>query len=136
VKTSGGKGLHLSIPLNSAAATDETTKRFALALGKLVEARAPDRATVDMAKAGRAGKVFVDWSQNDRAKTTVAPYSLRVRERPTVSTPVTWDEVHDAFDARAPERLVFELPDVLARVERLGDLYADNLTVRQELPAL
>jgi bifunctional non-homologous end joining protein LigD len=135
VKSSGGKGLHLSVPLNAASATAEDAKRFALALGQLLEARVPDRVTTTMAKAARPGKVFVDWSQNDRAKTTICAYSLRIRDRPTVSAPVTWDEVQDAFDASEPERLVFEIDAVLARVEQHGDLYADNLAVRQELPA-
>jgi bifunctional non-homologous end joining protein LigD len=136
VKTSGGKGLHLSIPVNTGDVTDDQTKRFALALGQLLESRARDRVTTNMAKAGRRGKVFVDWSQNDRAKTTICAYSLRIRERPTVSTPVTWDEVREVLDARDPDRFAFEAGAVLERVERLGDLYAGNLTVRQELPSL
>ena len=136
VKTSGGKGLHLSMPLNTGLATDEETKRFALALGQLLESRDKKRVTVDMAKERRGGRVFVDWSQNDMHKTTVCAYSLRIRERPTVSTPVTWDEIDDALTAGDPDALTFEAPDVVARVEELGDLYADTLTVEQELPAV
>ena len=96
----------------------------------------PDRVTVAMAKNQRPGKVFVDWSQNDANKTTVAAYSLRLRPEPTVSTPVTWDEVSDALDAGDDGALTFETADVLARVEALGDLYAGNLTDAQTLPAL
>jgi bifunctional non-homologous end joining protein LigD len=136
VKTSGGKGLHLSIPLNSGRATHEDTKRFALALGQLLQARDEKRVTVDMAKERRTGRVFVDWSQNDSFKTTVCAYSLRIRERPTVSTPVSWEEIEDAVDADNPEALTFETADTLARIAAHGDLYADTLTVRQELPEL
>jgi bifunctional non-homologous end joining protein LigD len=133
VKTSGGKGLHLSVPLVGGGATDKQTKEFALALGQLHESRDPKRVLVDMAKEKRPGKVFVDWSQNDRHKTTVCAYSLRVRDRPTVSTPVAWDEL---ADATAPDDLHFEAPDVPARVEEHGDLYVESLTLHQELPDL
>ena len=136
VKTSGGKGLHLSVPLNTArgdARGDEAVRARARAAAR---ARDPKRVTVDMAKDQRPGQVFVDWSQNDSHKTTVCAYSLRIRERPTVSTPVTWDEVDDALDAGDADALTFEAADVLDRVEELGDLYADTLTVQQELPAL
>jgi bifunctional non-homologous end joining protein LigD len=136
VKTSGSKGLHLSVPLNNGGATSEDTSRFALAVGQLLEGRDPKRVTVDMAKEKRVGRVFVDWSQNNRHKTTIAPYSLRIRARPWASTPVTWDEVGDALDGGDPDALTFEAADTLARVDELGDLYADNLTLEQELPAL
>jgi bifunctional non-homologous end joining protein LigD len=133
VKTSGGKGLHLSVPLHGSQATDDDTKKFALALGQLMEHRDPKRVLVDMAKSRRPGKVFVDWSQNDRHKTTVCAYSMRVRAHPTVSTPLSWDEVADTSSADA---LHFEAPDVVARVGAHGDFYAESLTVEQELPAL
>jgi bifunctional non-homologous end joining protein LigD len=136
VKTSGSKGLHLSIPLNHTGPTAEDPKRFALALGQLLESRDPARVTVDMAKPKRVGRVFVDWSQNDRHKTTVCAYSLRIRPRPWASTPLHWDEVEAAHDSADPDTLTFEAPDTVARVAELGDLYADNLTVVQELPAL
>jgi len=136
VKTSGGKGLHLSVPLNGAPATDDDTKNFALAIGQMLVARDPKRTTVNMAKSERTGRVFVDWSQNDRHKTTICAYSLRIAERPFVSTPVTWDEVHAALDAGDPDALTFEAPEVLARVEAGTDHYAASLTERQELPAL
>jgi bifunctional non-homologous end joining protein LigD len=134
VKTSGGKGLHVGVPV--LGATSDETKALARALGQLLEKRDRRRVTTTMRRDLRTGKVFVDWSQNDRHKTTVAVYSLRANARPTVSTPVSWDEVADACDAREAERLVFETADVLERVERLGDLYAPNLTLGQPLPAL
>jgi bifunctional non-homologous end joining protein LigD len=133
VKTSGSKGLHLSVPLHSDADA-ETTKGFARALGDVLENRAPDRITIDMARARRAGRVFVDWSQNDRHKTTVCAYSLRARHRPTVSAPVTWDEIEAATAVGDAGALSFEAGAVLDRVEHLGDLYADNLTLEQHLP--
>ncbi len=135
VKTSGSKGLHLSVPLNPRHGdpiTDDDTKKFALALGQLLEQR-DDRVTTNMAKDQRGGRVFVDWSQNDRHKTTVAPYSLRIRKLPTASTPIAWDELDAAHDAAA---LVFDVPTLIERVERLGDLWSDALTVHQQLPAL
>ena len=105
VKTSGGKGLHISVPLNGAKVDhDDDTKDFALALGQMLVARDKKRATVNMAKAERKGKVFIDWSQNDRHKTTICAYSLRIAERPTVSTPVTWDEVRSALEDVRPRR--------------------------------
>ena len=136
VKTSGGKGLHLSVPILGSDATDDDTKRFALALGQLLESRDPKRVLVDMKRDKRPGKVFIDWSQNDRHKTTVCVYSLRLRDRPTVSTPLAWPEVEAALDAGAEDALTFDAPATLARVDEHGDLYADSLTLHQSLPAL
>jgi bifunctional non-homologous end joining protein LigD len=136
VKTSGGKGLHLSVPVLGSGASDDDTKRFALALGQLLESRDPDRVLVDMTRAKRPGKVFIDWSQNDRHKTTVCAYSLRLRDRPTISTPLAWSEVEAALDVNEPDALAFEADAVLARVDEHGDLYADSLTMHQALPAL
>jgi len=82
----------------------------------------------------RKGKVFVDWSQNDRAKTTVAVYSLRAREHPTVSTPLRWEEVEAAADGGKADDLRFDSSDVLARVEEHGDLFAPVLELKQKLP--
>jgi bifunctional non-homologous end joining protein LigD len=87
-----------------------------------------------MSKDLRGGKVLVDWSQNDEHKTTVCVYSLRARERPTVSTPVEWDEVAAALRAKDPDRLSFESDQALARVEESGDPFAPVLALRQELP--
>lgn len=136
VKTSGGKGLHLAIPLNTFSVTDDDTKQFALALGQLLESRDPKRVTVDMAKDRRPGRVFVDWSQNDSHKTTVCVYSLRIGELPRVSAPVSWAEVDDAFTSGDADALTFDAPGVADRVERYGDLYEGNLAVQQELPDL
>jgi bifunctional non-homologous end joining protein LigD len=131
-KTSGSKGLQLYVPLN-APHTHEHCSSFAQAVAQVLEKHHGDRVTSTMAKAARPGKVFVDWSQNSRHKTTVAVYSLRARARPTVSTPVTWDEV-DAAASGVP--LTFEAGDVLARIEEHGDLFATTLTLEQELPDL
>ncbi|MDP9405755.1 MAG: non-homologous end-joining DNA ligase [Actinomycetota bacterium] len=133
-KTSGGKGLHLYVPLNTAA-TYPQTKRFARTVARFLAEEQPDRVVDRMARSLRPGKVLVDWSQNDPTKTTVAPYSLRATPRPTVSTPVTWDEVEAAAEAADPAALTFEAGAVIERVERLGDLFAPVLTVRQTMPA-
>lgn len=134
VKTSGSKGLHVASPVSNATA--EETKAFARALGGLLARAAPDRVTTAMSRDLRAGLVFVDWSQNDRHKTTVCAYSLRAQSRPLVSTPVAWQEVAAAVDAGDVGALSFEPPAVLERVERLGDLYATNLERGPRLPAL
>jgi bifunctional non-homologous end joining protein LigD len=102
----------------------------------LLERRAPGRVTTTMARDRRGGKVFVDWSQNDRHKTTVAAYSLRARPQPTVSTPVTWDEVAAALADDDPGALAFTAPAVLARVTEHGDHYAPNVGPGQRLPTL
>ncbi len=114
----------------------KTRRRFALALGQLLESRDPKRVLVDMTRAKRPGKVFIDWSQNDRHKTTVCAYSLRLRDRPTISTPLAWPEVEAALDAGDADALAFEAAAVLERVAEHGDLYADSLTLHQSLPAL
>jgi bifunctional non-homologous end joining protein LigD len=134
-KTSGSKGLQVYVPLNSADATYERTKPFAKAVAELLEGAEPDIVVSRMTKARRTGKVLIDWSQNDAKKTTVCVYSLRARERPTVSTPVEWDEVRAARDSGDPAGLAFEAPDVLARVAERGDLFAPVLSLVQELPA-
>ena len=131
-KTSGSKGLQMYVPLNSAGVTHSGAADFALAVGQVLERQLPGRVTTVMAKDRRTGKVFVDWSQNALHKTTIAPYSLRAKQRPTVSTPVTWDEVSDCADGSAA--LVFEAGDVLDRVASMGDLFAAVLTTKQDLP--
>ena len=135
VKTSGSKGLQLYVPLNSDA-THEQTATFARTIAQLLEQAHPDRVVSSQKKELRVGKVLVDWSQNSRTKTTVCVYSLRARERPTVSTPLSWDDVDEAFDAGDASTLVFEPAEVLARVDRLGDLFAPALTLVQKLPSL
>lgn len=131
-KTSGSKGLQLYVPLNTPGVTHEATADVALAVGQVMERQMPGRVTTVMAKAERPGKVFIDWSQNAHHKTTIAPYSLRARHDPTVSTPVTWHEVEDC--ASTGDELRFEAHDVLARVEEFGDLFAEVLTLEQQLP--
>jgi bifunctional non-homologous end joining protein LigD len=131
-KTSGSKGLQLYVPLNSAA-THEHTSQFALAVGQLLERDHPELVITTMARAVRPGKVFIDWSQNARHKTTIAVYSLRARPEPTVSTPVTWDEVEASAAGEAELR--FLPPAVLARLDALGDLFSPVLTLTQQLPA-
>jgi bifunctional non-homologous end joining protein LigD len=134
-KTSGSKGLQLYVPLNTPT-TYDATKTFAHALAQLLEHEHPETVVSDMKKTLRAGKVFVDWSQNDEHKTTVAVYSLRAREHPTVSTPVTWEDVERAFKKKDASRLVFEAPQVVSRFEKLGDLFEPVLTLKQRLPDL
>ena len=129
-KTSGSKGMQLYVPLNSPHTHDHTSE-FAHAVARVLEKHRPDDVTSVMTKALRPGKVFIDWSQNSCHKTTVAVYSLRARPRPTVSTPVTWDEVSDCADGQA---LSFTAPEVLARVADLGDLFAPAATLVQALP--
>jgi bifunctional non-homologous end joining protein LigD len=131
-KTSGSKGLQLYVPLNTPGATHAAAADFALAVGQVMEKQLPRKVTTVMAKAVRPGKIFVDWSQNAHHKTTIAPYSLRARPAPTVSTPVSWDEVEAC--ASGTLAMVFEAADVLARVSAQGDQFEPVLTLQQHLP--
>jgi bifunctional non-homologous end joining protein LigD len=134
-KTSGSKGLQVYVPLNTETSYEET-KPLARAIAQLLEKQTPKEVVSKMKKVDRKGKVFVDWSQNHSRKTTIAVYSLRARERPTVSTPVTWEEVEGALERDDRDCLVFEAADVLERIERRGDLFAPVLELEQELPEL
>jgi bifunctional non-homologous end joining protein LigD len=134
-KTSGSKGIHLSVGLRPAADAEQT-KSFALAVGRILESRDKKRVTVTMARDQRGGKVFVDWSQNDRHKTTVCAYSMRATAVPSVSAPITWEEIEHVVDTGDGGSLTFDPATVLARVDELGDLYAGSLTDDQELPEL
>jgi bifunctional non-homologous end joining protein LigD len=134
-KTSGGKGLHVYVPLNTAGVTFDETKEFAHAVAQIFERQEPRHIVSVMTKSLRRGKVFVDWSQNDRTKTTVCAYSLRAKGKPTVSTPVTWKEVEHAARAGDTSSLIFAADDVIARVKRSGDLFAPVLKQKQKLPA-
>jgi len=134
-KTSGSKGMQIYIPLNTKTSYDET-KPFAHAIARLLEHEHPDLVVSDMKKAVRTNKVLVDWSQNDPHKTTISVYSLRAREKPTVSTPVRWEEVEQALKKKDASALVFEAKDLLARVEKMGDLFAEVQTLKQKLPKL
>ena len=135
-KTSGSKGMQVYVPLNSKKVNYDKTKPFAKAIAQLLEKQTPDLVVSKMKKVERGGKVFVDWSQNHRSKTTIAVYSLRARERPTASTPVSWEEVEAAADSGDGSGLVFEAGDVLERIEQHGDLFAPVLELQQELPEL
>ncbi len=133
-KTSGSKGLQMYVPLNSPGATHSGCADFSLAVGQVLERQMPGRVTTVMAKVERPGKIFVDWSQNAHHKTTIAPYSLRARHDPTVSTPVSWDEVQAAVEGSIELR--FTADDVLQRVDEHGDLFEPVLTVVQQLPGV
>jgi bifunctional non-homologous end joining protein LigD len=134
-KTSGSKGLQVYSPLNTAVSYDQT-KVFAKAVARLLEQQHPDLVVSDMKKVLRTNKVFVDWSQNDSYKTTVNVYSLRAKDQPTVSTPVTWKEVEECLSQGDPELLVFTADQVLQRVKKLGDLFEPVLKLKQKLPKL
>jgi bifunctional non-homologous end joining protein LigD len=129
-KTSGSKGLQVYVPLNTPHTHDDASS-FAQAVAQLLERARSGDVVSNMKKSLRTGKVFVDWSQNSRHKTTVAVYSLRARPAPTVSTPVTWDEVEAAAGG---EPLTFDAADVLGRIDERGDLFAEVLTLEQRLP--
>jgi len=135
-KTSGSKGLQLYVPLNSKSVTYEHTKPFARTVAEMLERAEGDLVVSRMTKARRTGKVLIDWSQNDSRKTTVCVYSLRAGERPTVSTPVEWEEVRRVLDSGDPGELSFEARDVPERLSERGDLFAPVLSLIQELPAL
>jgi bifunctional non-homologous end joining protein LigD len=129
-KTSGSKGMQVYVPLNNDQATFPEAKSFSKAVAELLAREEPGLVVARQTKSARKGKVLVDWSQNDESKTTVNVYSLRAMERPTVSTPLTWDEVRAA---RTPEDLTFEARDVLRRVDEQGDLFAPVLSLVQTL---
>ena len=132
-KTSGSKGLQVYVPLNTAATFDET-KALSRALAEHLEREHPKLVISKMARALREGKVFVDWSQNDEHKTTVNVYSLRAKDQPTVSTPVTWDEVSKCLKKKDANLLVFPAGKVVQRVEKMGDLFEPVETLKQKLP--
>ena len=121
-KTSGSKGLQLYVPISGL--TSEQSTEQAHQLARSLEHEHPDKVVSNMRKELRLRKVLIDWSQNSAAKTTVAPYSLRARPEPTVSTPVTWQEIESCLQAGDPDRLRFIAQDVLERLEKLGDLFA------------
>jgi bifunctional non-homologous end joining protein LigD len=133
-KTSGSKGLQLYLPLNTEDASYERTKPFAREIAELVERQLPDRVVSKMTRSIRRGRVLIDWSQNDQHKTTVCVYSVRAAPQPTVSTPVTWDEVRACLDAGDAAVLRFAAPHVLERVARYGDLFAPVASLVQRLP--
>jgi bifunctional non-homologous end joining protein LigD len=134
-KTSGSKGLQVFVPLNTPV-TYEKTKAFAHAVAQSLENEFPELVVSNMQKNLRQGKILVDWSQNDPGKTTVSVYSLRAKDHPTVSTPVTWEEVATALKKKSGKLLSFEAADVLQRVKKQGDLFVPVLKLKQKLPAI
>jgi bifunctional non-homologous end joining protein LigD len=135
-KTSGSKGMQVYVPLNVEGVTYRDTSPFAKGIAELLERRNPKLVVSEMTKSLRRGKVFVDWSQNSRHKTTVCVYSLRALARPTVSTPLLWDEVEAVVESRDPDDLVFTAPEVIDRVAEHGDLFAPVAQLEQPLPKL
>lgn len=135
-KTSGKKGLHVYVPLNRKETKFEDTKRFSKTVAEVMQRNYPDTVTSIMAKEMRKGKVFINWAQNGTSNTTVCVYSLRAAEKPTVSTPLTWDELDSIAASGDPGKFEFISSDVIGRVEKNGDLFADLLTRKQKLPYL
>jgi bifunctional non-homologous end joining protein LigD len=132
-KTSGSKGLQIYVPLNTPVTFDQT-KDLSRALAQLLEQAHPDKVTSNMSKALRKNKIFVDWSQNDEHKTTICVYSLRAKEEPTVSTPVTWDEVENCLKKKKADLLKFRCEKAVERVKKMGDLFAPVEKLKQKLP--
>lgn len=134
-KTSGSKGLQMYVPLNTEGVGYAQTKTISRGLAQKLEREHPKQVVHVQRKTLREGKVLIDWSQNDENKTTVSVYALRARARPTVSTPLTWDEVQACMDSGDPSDLVFDSDAVLERFQEHGDLFEPVLTLKQELPA-
>lgn len=132
-KSSGSKGIHVIVPVNSPA-TFEQTEAFAYRIAAQIQEARPDSVVVNMRKKQRTGKVLIDWSQNQRHKTTVAPYSVRAKARPTVSVPLTWGEIEAASESASVAGLFLEIDAVLARVGELGDIMGDATEMIQHLP--
>jgi bifunctional non-homologous end joining protein LigD len=136
VKTSGQKGLHVYVPLNRVETTFEDTKTFSRAVAMILQKNYPDLVTAKMAKEQRTARVFINWSQNDAAKTMVCVYSLRAREMPVASVPLAWRELERLAGAGDAERLVIGPEEAVARAEETGDLFGEVLTREQRLPHL
>jgi bifunctional non-homologous end joining protein LigD len=134
-KVSGGKGLQVYFPLNTKVSYEQTSP-FAKAVAQLLEQQTPKEVVSKMAKVDRRGKVFVDWSQNHQKKTTISVYSLRARERPTASIPIHWREVERTAKGGDIEKIRFEIPEAIKRIEKEGDLFEPVLKLKQKLPAL
>ncbi|RIK07186.1 MAG: ATP-dependent DNA ligase [Acidobacteria bacterium] len=132
-KSSGSKGVHVIVPLNSPT-TFEKTETFAHRIAAQIQETSPDRVVTKMRKELRAGKVLIDWSQNQRHKTTVAPYSVRAKARPTVSAPLHWGEIEAASESGSADGLFFEIDRMAERVDELGDLMGEATELIQLLP--
>jgi bifunctional non-homologous end joining protein LigD len=132
-KTSGSRGLQVYVPLNTPVTFDET-KTFAKHVASMIAQARPDKTVITMSRKQRLGKVFIDWSQNDHHKTTVTVYSLRAMNKPTVSTPLRWQEVEQSLTTRSMKPLTFGPKETLKRVRALGDLFEPVLSLKQRLP--
>lgn len=133
-KTSGSKGLQLYVPLRAGVTYDQT-RSFAHRLAELVEGEHPEVVVTTQRRAARKNRVLIDWSQNAAFKTTVAVYSVRARQRPSVSIPVRWDELEEALEDRRTEQLVWDPSSARARIEEVGDLMAPLLEPGAALPS-
>ncbi len=136
LKTSGQKGLHLAVPLNRSGTTFEDTKAFSKAVAGIMQKHYPGLVTAKMAKQGRRGKVFINWSQNDPSLTMICVYSLRAREKPFVSCPLEWRELEEAEQLADAGKFQVIQSEALRRVLEKGDLFRDVLTKEQKLPHL
>lgn len=136
IKTSGQKGLHVYVPLNRKEATFEDTKRFSRAVAEVLQRNYPDLVTAKMGKGERKRRVFINWSQNDASKTMVCVYSLRAREKPFVSFPLTWEKLEGLAQQGDPEKLQVLHSEAVSRAEKEGDLFRDVLRKKQKLPYL
>ena len=135
-KTSGKKGIHVYVPLNRKETTFVDTKKFSKAVAELLQKNYPDLVTAKMAKEYRKKKVFINWSQNDSSKTMVCVYSLRAREKPFVSFPLSWEELENLAGQRDPEKLHVLYSEAVSRAGEKGDLFQEVLMKRQKLPHL
>ncbi|HWX86733.1 MAG TPA: DNA ligase D [Solirubrobacteraceae bacterium] len=135
-KTSGLKGLQVYVPLNDDGVSYEQTKPFAHAVADVLQRERPELVVSQMSRARRSGRVLIDWSQNDKHKTTVSVYSLRASVYPRISTPVSWEEVEVCRDRGDPALLAFDGESALKRVAEHGDLFAEAISLHQQLPAL
>jgi bifunctional non-homologous end joining protein LigD len=136
VKTSGQKGLHVSVPLNRTDTTFEDTKKFSKAVAEIMQKNYPDLVTAKMAKEYRKGRVFINWEQNDSKKTMICVYSLRAREKPMVSFPLAWRELENLAGQDDPEKLQVIHSEAVSRAEKQGDLFQELLVKKQKLPHL
>lgn len=136
LKTSGMKGLHVYVPLNSKETTFEDTKKFSKTVAEIMQKNYPDLVTSKMAKEYRKAKVFINWSQNDSKKTMVCVYSLRAREKPTVSFPIEWKKLENLLKKNDPKKLQILHSEAVSRAEKQGDLFREMLTKKQGLPYL
>jgi bifunctional non-homologous end joining protein LigD len=133
-KTSGSKGIQIYVPFNTPM-DFETTKTLSHGLAIMLESEHPELVVSRMATELRKGKIFIDWGQNDRSKTTVAVYSTRARDTPTVSTPLLWEEVEGVANGADPQMIVFDARSILDRLKTRGDLFEPVETLKQKLPA-